>query len=54
MLRGSVVLVNENIWEIFALITVKKVVLKSFEEQCLIGLCAIYNFDSYPIHVFRP
>ena len=35
---GSVILVNENNWEIFS--TEIKVVLKSFEKQGLIGPCA--------------
>ena len=46
MLCGSLVSVNGNIWEIFAPLkgaTVKKVVLKSFEEQGLIGLCAKFQ-----------
>ena len=57
MLCGSVVWVNENIWEIFAPWRgqlSKKLFWSLFKSRVWLASVQNFNFNSHPLHVFRP
>ena len=57
MLCGSVVWVNENIWEIFAPWRgqlSKKLFWSLFKSRVWWASVQNFNFNSHPLHVFRP